>query len=105
MIVKPLFCAVILSASLTAPALAGPAERLERVDNRLTRAELNGRIAQGSRADRVEDRIDRFENRVDRREDYRDRQVTHGWRDLAEDRIDRRENVRDRREDRIDRRR
>jgi len=97
---------VALVMGLASPiALAGPAERAERVDNRLDRAERNGVWAQGSRADIAEDRFDRFEDRVDRREDRRDRAVTLGPRDLIEDRFDRAENVIDRRENRRDRRR
>ena len=93
-----------IAASVAAPsALAGPAERLERFDNRLDRLERRGVIEQGSYLDRVEDRIDRFENKVDRREDRRDRAVNHGPRDRAEDRLDRLENIQDRREDRRDR--
>ncbi|MEL6829086.1 MAG: hypothetical protein AAFO63_03005 [Pseudomonadota bacterium] len=97
---------VSLVMGLASPiAMAGPAERAERIDNRLDRAERNGAWEQGSRADRVEDRFDRFEDRVDRREDVRDRAVTLGPRDLIEDRIDRAENVLDRAENRHDRRR
>ena len=93
-----------LAMPMAAPvALAGPAERLERFDNRLDRLERRGVIEQGSYLDRVEDRIDRFENKVDRREDRRDRAVNHGPRDRAEDRLDRLENIQDRREDRRDR--
>ena len=92
--------------ALAAPvALAGPAERFERFDNRLDRLERQGVIEQGSRLDRIEDRIDRRENVVDRREDRRDRKVNNGPRDRAEDRLDRVENIYDRREDRRDRRR
>ena len=96
---------IALAASLAAPiAIAGPAERFERIDNRLDRLERRGVIEQGSRLDRVEDRFDRFENRVDRREDRRDRAINHGPLDRLEDRVDRLENVQDRREDRRDRR-
>ncbi len=94
--------AVALSAPL---ALAGPAERLERVDNRTDRLERRGVIKQGTKADKVEDRLDRFEDRVDRREDRRDRAVNNGPLDRLEDRVDRLENVQDRRENRRDRRR
>ena len=99
----------IASASLallmgtSAVASAGPAERLERLDNRLDRIERRGGIPQGSPADRWEDRLDRFEDRIDRREDMRDRAVTYGPRDLIEDRLDRLENIQDRRENRRDR--
>ena len=90
--------------ALAAPiALAGPAERLERFDNRLDRLERQGVIEQGSRLDRIEARIDRRENVVDRREDRRDRAVNNGPLDSFEDRVDRLENVQDRREDRRDR--
>lgn len=93
-----------LVASMAAPvALAGPAERFERLDNRLDRLERNGVIKQGSYLDRLEDRIDRRENKIDRREDRRDRAVNLGPRDRFEDRLDRLENVQDRREDRRDR--
>lgn len=97
---------IALVAAMAVPmASAGPAERFERLDNRLDRAERNGAWAQGSRADHFEDRIDRIEDRIDRREDIRDRRVTHGPLDLIEDRLDRLENVADRRENRWDRRR
>ena len=90
--------------ALAAPiALAGPAERLERFDNRLDRLERQGVIEQGSRLDRIEDRIVRRENVVDRREDRRDRAVNNGPLDRLEDRVDRLENIQDRREDRRDR--
>ncbi|MEM9571777.1 MAG: hypothetical protein AAF996_09930 [Pseudomonadota bacterium] len=96
---------IALTATLAAPiALAGPAERLERFDNRLDRLERAGVIKQGSRLDRIEDRIDRRENIIDRREDRRDRAVNHGPLDRFEDRLDRLENIQDRREDRWDRR-
>jgi len=96
---------VATAVALCAPvALAGPAERLERIDNRTDRLERRGVIEQGTRADRIEDRLDRFEDRVDRREDRRDRAVNHGPRDRAEDRLDRLENIQDRRENRRDRR-
>ena len=91
-------------AALAAPiALAGPAERFERLDNRLDRLERQGVIKQGSYWDRVEDRLDRRENIIDRREDRRDRAVNNGPLDRLEDRIDRLENIQDRREDRRDR--
>lgn len=97
---------VALAVGLAAPvALAGPAERLGRIDKRLSHAEANGAWAPGSRGDRIESRIDLFEDRVDRRENVRDRAVTLGPRDLIEDRYDRAEDVRDRAENRIDRRR
>ena len=95
--------AVAVIALASSQAWAGPAERLGRLDKRLSVAEANGAWAQGSRADRWEDRIDRREDVVDRREDRRDRAVTHGPRDLAEDRLDRAENNLDRRENRRDR--
>ena len=91
-------------AALAAPiALAGPAERFERLDNRLDRLERQGVIEQGSYWDRVEDRLDRRENIIDRREDRRDRAVNNGPLDRLEDRVDRLENIQDRREDRRDR--
>ena len=91
-------------AALAAPiALAGPAERFERLDNRLDRLERQGVIEQGSYWDRVEDRLDRRENIIDRREDRRDRAVNNGPLDRLEDRFDRLENIQDRREDRRDR--
>jgi hypothetical protein len=90
----------IISALAAPVALAGPAERFERLDNRLDRLERQGVIKQGSYWDRVEDRIDRRENVIDRREDRRDRAVNNG----PLDRVDRLENVQDRREDRRDRR-
>ena len=63
-----------LVAAMAAPiALAGPAERFERLDNRLDHLERIGVIKQGSYLDRLEDRIDRRENKIDRREDRRDR--------------------------------
>jgi len=98
-----------IAATFSAPAaLAGPhkaAQKLERLDNRLDRAERRGAWAQGSRLDHIEDRIDRFEDRVDRREDRRDRAVNNGPLDRLEDRVDRLENKADRRENRRDRRR
>lgn len=95
---------IALVTTLASPvALAGPAERLERLDNHLDRLERRGVIEQGSRLDRLEDRIDRRENIIDRREDRRDRAVNNGPLDRLEDRIDRLENVQDRREDRRDR--
>ena len=91
-------------AALAAPiALAGPAERFERLDNRLDHLERQGVIEQGSDRDRVEDRLDRRENIIDRREDRRDRAVNNGPLDRLEDRVDRLENIQDRREDRRDR--
>ncbi len=91
-------------AAMAAPiALAGPAERFERLDNHLDRLERQGVIKQGSYWDRVEDRLDRRENIIDRREDRRDRAVNNGPLDRLEDRIDRLENIQDRREDRRDR--
>ncbi len=94
-----------LVAAMTAPiALAGPAERFERIDNRLDRLERQGVIKQGSRLDYLEDRFDRRENKIDRREDRRDRAVNNGPLDRLEDRVDRLENLQDRREDRRDRR-
>lgn len=97
--------ATSLAATLAAPtALAGPAERFERFDNRLDRLERKGVIKQGSRLDYIEDRIDRRENKIDRREDRRDRAVNNGPLDRLEDRVDRLENIQDRREDRRDRR-
>jgi hypothetical protein len=101
---KPLIAAALIAAFAAPAALAGPAERLGRVDHRLTAAELRGDIVQGSRADHAEDRLDRFENRVDRRESRRDEAVDLGPRDVIEDRLDRAESRRDRHEDRIDRR-
>ena len=101
---RPLIAAALIAAFAAPVALAGPAERLGRVDHRLIAAELRGDIAQGSRADLAEDRLDRFENKVDRRESRRDEAYDHGRRDVIEDRLDRAENVADRREDRIDRR-
>lgn len=96
---------VAIITALAAPvALAGPAERFERIDNRLDRLERQGVIKQGSRLDYLEDRFDRRENKIDRREDRRDRAVNHGPLDRLEDRLDRLENVYDRREDRRDRR-
>ncbi len=101
---KPLIAAARI-AGFPAPAgLAGPAERLGRIDHRLTAAEVRSDFAQGSRADHAEDRLDRFENKVDRRESRRDEAYDHGPRDVAEDKLDRAENRWDRREDRIDRR-
>ena len=95
---------VAVVSSLSAPvAFAGPAERLGRLDHRLDRLEANGTIAQGSRADRIEDRFDRYEDRLDRRESRRDEAIDFGPRDVREDRRDRRESVRDRRENRRDR--
>ncbi len=81
-----------------------PAERLGVLDRRLTRAEINGRYEQGTRADFAENRFDRFEDRVDRRESRRDEAVDFGRRDVIEDRLDRAESVIDRRENRFDRR-
>lgn len=99
------FTTIAIVAALAAPiALAGPAERFERLDNRLDRLERQGVIKQGSYWDRVEDRIDRRENKIDRREDRRDRAVNNGPLDRLEDRVDRLENIQDRREDRRDRR-
>ena len=96
---------ITLIAALASPiALAGPADRLERLDNQLDRLERQGVIKQGSYWDRVEDRIDRRENVIDRREDRRDRAVNNGPLDRLEDRVDRLENIQDRREDRRDRR-
>lgn len=96
---------IALVTALASPiALAGPAERFERIDNRLDRLERQGVIKQGTRADRIEDRFDRWENKIDRREDRRDRAVNHGPLDRLEDRVDRLENIQDRREDRRDRR-
>jgi TolA-binding protein len=94
----------VTTALLTPVALAGPAERFERLDNRLDRLERQGVIKQGSRLDHIEDRIDRRENKIDRREDRRDRAVNNGPLDRLEDRVDRLENLQDRREDRRDRR-
>lgn len=95
---------IALATLLAAPiALAGPAERFERLDNRLDRLERQGVIKQGSYLDRLEDRIDHRENIIDRREDRRDRAVNNGPLDRLEDRIDRLENIQDRREDRRDR--
>lgn len=96
--------AVTLAALASGSALAGPAERAGRVDKRLTALEQGGRWAQGSVADRREDRFDRLEGRIDRREDYRDWRVDRGPRDRAEDRLDWRENHRDRAENHRDRR-
>ncbi len=101
---KSLIAAVFIAALAAPSALAAPAERLGRIDHRLTAAELRGDIPQGSRADHAEDRLDRHENKVDRRESRRDEAVDFGPRDVAEDRLDRAENHLDRREDRIDRR-
>lgn len=93
-----------LIAAMAAPiALAGPAERFERLDNRLDHLERIGVIKQGSYLDRLEDRIDRRENKIDRREDRRDRAENNGPLDRLEDRLDRLENIQDRREDRRDR--
>lgn len=95
-----------LIAAFSAPtALAGPAERAERIDNQLDKLERRGVIEQGSRLDYIEDRLDRRENKIDRREDRRDRAVNNGPLDRLEDRVDRLENIQDRREDRRDRRR
>lgn len=95
---------IALATLLAAPiALAGPAERFERLDNRLDRLERQGVIKQDSYLDRFEDRIDHRENIIDRREDRRDRAVNNGPLDRLEDRIDRLENIQDRREDRRDR--
>ena len=105
MLIKTTTTFAILISLAAAPAFAAPADKLSRLDKRLTHAEASGRIKQGTRADRYEDRIDRFEDRVDRREDYRDRQVDNGRRDRIEDRFDARENRLDRAENRIDRRR
>lgn len=93
----------VITALASPIALAGPAERAERFDNRFDRLERRGVIEQGSRLDRVEDRFDRRENVVDRREDRRDLAVNNGPLDRFEDRVDRLENVQDRREDRRDR--
>lgn len=93
----------LITATLAAPVMAGPAERAGRIDKRLTAAEQRGAWEQGSRWDRLEDRQDRREDIIDRREDRRDRAVTHGPRDLIEDRLDRAENRRDRAENRRDR--
>ncbi len=101
---KSLIAAALVAAFAAPVALAGPAERLGRVDKRLTAAEIRGNIPQGSRADHAEDRLDRFENKVDRRESRRDEAVDLGPRDVFEDRLDRVEDRGDRREDRIDRR-
>jgi len=101
---KPLITATLIAAFGSPAALAGPAERLGRIDHRLTAAEIRGDIPQASPADHAEDRLDRFENKVDRRESRRDRAYHHGPRDVIEDRLDRAESRRDRREDRIDRR-
>lgn len=105
--IKPILSAALLTVAFAAPALAGPGpgNALNRLDKQLTHAELTGRIKQGSRADRIEDRIDLIEDRFDRRESIRDRAVALGPRDLIEDRIDAAESRRDRRENRIDRRR
>jgi len=94
----------IVTALMAPVALAGPAERLGRLDNRLDYLERTGVIKQGSRLDYIEDRIDRRENKIDRREDRRDRAVNNGPLDRLEDRLDRLENIQDRREDRWDRR-
>lgn len=94
---------LVVSVLTTHAVLAGPADRLGRLDKRLGAAESRGAWEQGSKGDRFEDRVDRLEDRVDRREDRRDRAVTLGPRDLAEDRIDRRENRRDVAENRRDR--
>ncbi|MEM6899964.1 MAG: hypothetical protein AAF583_09355 [Pseudomonadota bacterium] len=97
--------AAILAATIVIPSVsAQPAERAERLDNRLDRVERRGGIEQGTRADRVEDRFDRAEDRLDLREDRRDLAVNNGRADRIEDRIDRAENVQDRRENRRDRR-
>lgn len=104
MLKRTIIIAAALSTLTAGAALAGPAERAERFDNRLTRAEINGQWAQGSRADHWEDRFDIYEDRLDRREDYRDRQVDWGRRDVIEDYWDRAENRRDRAENVIDRR-
>ena len=101
---KPLIAAAFIAALAAPSALAAPAERLGRIDHRLTVAELRGDIPQGSRADHAEDRFDRFENRVDRRESRRDEAIDFGPRDVIEDHLDRAESRRDRHEDRIDRR-
>lgn len=102
---KPLIAAVLFATFAAPAALAGPAERLGRIDHRLTAAEIRGGIAQGSCAELAEDRLDRFENRVDRRESRCDEAHDRRPLDVIEDRLDRAENVLDRREDRIDRRR
>ena len=100
---KPVVIATVAALFLSSQVLAGPAERVGRIDKRLTAAENRGAWEQGSRADRWEDRIDRREDVIDRREDKRDRAVTHGRRDLIEDRVDRAENRLDRAENRRDR--
>ncbi|EAQ97716.1 hypothetical protein [Congregibacter litoralis] len=94
---------LVVSVLTSGAVLAGPADRLGRLDKRLGAAENSGAWEQGSKGDRFEDRIDRLEDRADRREDRRDRAVTVGPRDLAEDRMDRRENRRDVAENRRDR--
>ena len=100
---KKLLTLTLIAAMAAPVALAGPAERLGRLDHRLDHLERIGVIKQGSYLDRVEDRIDRRENKIDRREDRRDRAINHGPRDRLEDRLDRLENYYDRREDRRDR--
>ena len=95
--------AAVGTALASTGSQAGPAERAGRIDKRLTAAERRGVWAQGSRADRREDRFDRREDRADWREDRRDARVHHGPRDRVEDVLDRRENRRDRAENRIDR--
>ena len=60
---KPLIAAALIAAFAAPAALAGPAERLGRIDHRLTAAEVRGDFAQGSRADLAEDRLDRFRTR------------------------------------------
>ncbi len=97
--------AVAMMTALAVPmASAGPAERLERLDNRMDRAERNGAWEQGSRMDRIEDRIDRREDVIDRRENRRDEAVDLGPRDVFEDKLDRLEDRWDRRESLRDRR-
>ncbi|MEL6324406.1 MAG: hypothetical protein AAGJ29_12550 [Pseudomonadota bacterium] len=101
---RVLMVSALMIGVMTPVVAAQPAERAQRIDKRLDRAERRGNIEQGSRADRVEDRFDRFEDRLDRREDRRDLAVNNGRRDRLEDRRDRAENVIDRRENRRDRR-
>lgn len=112
---KAISVAAVLGISFAPAALADtedgvhrhrlPAERLGALDRRLDRAEFNGRIEQGSRADLAENRFDRFEDRVDRRESIRDEAIDYGRLDVIEDRFDRAESVLDRRENVVDRRR
>lgn len=102
--------AITAAAALVAPSAFAdpirpkPAAKAERLDNRLDRLERRGVIAQGSRADKVEDRLDRLEDRVDRRENRRDEAVDLGPRDVLEDKLDRLEDRQDRRESLRDRR-